>query len=81
MPRRLLVVLSDGFAYDHGYEGLYGEADARRALVEARRRGVGCICLSVASEAEPAALRRVFGVAPRAYRAGTRRMPSFTARQ
>jgi nitric oxide reductase activation protein len=62
-PRRLLVVLSDGFAYDHGYEGLYGEADARRALVEARRRGVGCICLSVGSEAEPAALRRVFGVA------------------
>ena len=30
--RRLLVVLSDGFAYDHGYEGAYGEADARRAL-------------------------------------------------
>ena len=28
-PRRLLVVLSDGFAYDHGYEGRYGEADAR----------------------------------------------------
>ena len=26
--RRLLVVLSDGFAYDHGYEGRYGEADA-----------------------------------------------------
>ena len=46
-PRRLLVVLSDGFAYDHGYEGRYGEADARRALVEARRRGVGCLCLSV----------------------------------
>ena len=40
-PRRLLVVLSDGFAYDHGYEGRYGEADARHALVEARRRGVG----------------------------------------
>ena len=46
-PRRLLVVLSDGFAYDHGYEGRYGEADARRALTEARRRGVGCVCLSV----------------------------------
>ena len=26
--RRLLVVVSDGFAYDHGYEGRYGEADA-----------------------------------------------------
>src|SRR4029453_16797325 len=37
--RRLLVVLSDGFAYDHGYEGRYGEADARRALAASRRGG------------------------------------------
>ena len=37
--RRLLVVLSDGLAYDHGYEPAYGAADARRALAEARRRG------------------------------------------
>lgn len=65
-PRRLLVVLSDGFAYDHGYQGSYAEADARRALVEARRRGVGCICLSVGTNAELAALRRVFGAAAHA---------------
>ena len=31
-PRRLLVVVSDGFAYDYGYEGAYGEADARRRV-------------------------------------------------
>ncbi len=37
--RRLLVVLSDGLAYDHGYERAYGEADARRALAEARLAG------------------------------------------
>jgi Mg-chelatase subunit ChlD len=60
-PRRLLVVLSDGFAYDHGYEGRYGEADARRALLEARRRGIGCLCLSVGADADLAALKRVFG--------------------
>ena len=59
-------MLSDGFAYDHGYEGRYGEADARRALVEARRRGVGCLCLSVGTDADPAALRRVFGTAAHA---------------
>ena len=59
-------MLSDGFAYDHGYEGRYGEADARRALAEARRRGVGCLCLSVGADAEPAALRRVFGAAAHA---------------
>jgi nitric oxide reductase activation protein len=65
-PRRLLVVLSDGFAYDHGYEGRRGEADARRALAEARRRGVGCLCLSVGADTDPEALRRVFGPAAHA---------------
>ena len=64
--RRLLVVLSDGFAYDHGYEGAYGEADARRALAEARRRGTACLCLSIAAGTDPAALRRVFGSAAHA---------------
>jgi hypothetical protein len=61
--RRLLVVLSDGFAYDHGYEGPYGEADARRALAEVRRGGTGCLCLSLAAPRDPDALRRVFGTA------------------
>ena len=64
--RRLLVVLSDGFAYDHGYGGLYGEADARRALTEARRRGLGCLCISVGAGTAPTALRRVFGTAAHA---------------
>jgi hypothetical protein len=64
--RRLLVLLSDGFAYDHGYEGSYGEADARRALAETRRRGIGCLCLSIGASTDPAALRRVFGTAAHA---------------
>jgi len=64
--KRLLVVISDGFAYDHGYEGGYGEADARRALTEARRSGVGCLCLSVGAGVEAADLRRVFGTAAHA---------------
>jgi hypothetical protein len=59
--RRLLLVLSDGLAYDYGYGGPYGEADARRALSEARRRGTACLCISVGAVSEPAALRRVFG--------------------
>jgi len=65
-PRRLLVVVSDGFAYDHGYEGTYGEADARRALSEARRRGTGCLCLSVGAATDAESLRRVFGTAAHA---------------
>ncbi|HZQ84377.1 MAG TPA: VWA domain-containing protein [Acidimicrobiales bacterium] len=75
-PHRLLVVLSDGLAYDHGYEGRYGEADARRALIEARRRGVGCLCLSVGATGEPAALRRVFGTAAHASVPRPDRLPS-----
>jgi hypothetical protein len=65
-PRRALVVVSDGFAYDHGYEGDYGEADARRALSEARRRGIACVCISVGATTQPDALRRVFGSAAHA---------------
>jgi nitric oxide reductase activation protein len=64
--RRLLVVLSDGLAYDHGYEPDYGAADARRALAEARRRGTACLCLSVGASTDVEALRRVFGSAAHA---------------
>jgi hypothetical protein len=60
-PRQLLVVLSDGLAYDHGYEPVYGAADARHALGEARRQGVGCLCLSVGAATDCETLRRVFG--------------------
>jgi hypothetical protein len=59
--RRLLVVLSDGLAYDHGYERAYGAADARHALTEARRRGTGCVCLTIGAGTDVASLRRVFG--------------------
>jgi nitric oxide reductase activation protein len=61
--RRLLVVLSDGFPYDDGYEGAYAEADARRALAETRRQGVGCLCLTLGASTAPKGLRRVFGTA------------------
>jgi nitric oxide reductase NorD protein len=59
--RRLMVVLSDGLAYDHGYERAYGAADARRALSEARRRGTGCVCLTIGAGTDLESLRRVFG--------------------
>lgn len=64
--RRLLVVLSDGLAYDHGYEPVYGAADARRALAEARQQGVGCLCLGIGASTDAEALRRVFGSAAHA---------------
>jgi len=64
--RRLLVVLSDGLAYDHGYERIYGAADARRALAEARGRGTGCLCLTIGAGTDVDDLRRVFGSAAHA---------------
>jgi nitric oxide reductase NorD protein len=64
--QRLLVVLSDGLAYDHGYERVYGAADARRALAEARRRGTGCLCLTIGAATDANELQRVFGSAAHA---------------
>lgn len=58
--RRLLVVISDGFPYDHGYERSYAEGDARMALDEARAAGVGCLCLNLGSSTAPDALARVY---------------------
>ncbi|EUA33635.1 hypothetical protein I552_4414 [Mycobacterium xenopi 3993] len=65
-PYRLLVVLSDGLAYDHGYERVYGAADARHALAEARRRGIGCLCLTVGASTGVDDLKQVFGSAAHA---------------
>jgi nitric oxide reductase activation protein len=62
-PSRLLVVLSDGFPYDDGYEGRYAEADAHRALSELRADGVACLCLSIGAATEAGNLERVFGAA------------------
>jgi Mg-chelatase subunit ChlD len=62
-PNRLLLVLSDGFPYDDGYEGRYAEADASKALEELRGEGVACLCLSIGASTEDAVLERVFGAA------------------
>ena len=62
-PNRLLVLLSDGFPYDVGYEGRYAEADAHKALEELRTDGIACLCLSIGAATVPAALERVFGSA------------------
>ena len=66
MLHRLLIIISDGFAYDDGYEGAYAEADACRAVVEARSRGIGCVCVNLASATDSGTLDRVFGPAAHA---------------
>ncbi|HZQ77905.1 MAG TPA: VWA domain-containing protein [Acidimicrobiia bacterium] len=65
-PNRLLVVLSDGFPFDDGYESRYAEADARKALEEVRGDGVACLCLSIGAPTPTESLDRVFGSASHA---------------
>jgi Mg-chelatase subunit ChlD len=65
-PNRLLLVLSDGFPYDDGYEARYAEADAHKALEELRADGVACLCLSIGATTPIDALQRVFGSASHA---------------
>jgi hypothetical protein len=60
---KLLVVVSDGLPYDHGYEASYGEQDTRRALSEAVGAGVGCLCLSLGEAKGDEALQRMWGSA------------------
>lgn len=62
-PNRLLIVLSDGFPYDDGYEGRYAEADTQKALEELRMNGIACLCLLLGAAAASDALERVFGAA------------------
>ena len=51
-PRRhkLLVTLSDGRPDDFGdeYRGRYGIEDTRRALLEAREKGIRSYCVTIA---------------------------------
>ncbi|MDB4985123.1 MAG: hypothetical protein JWN04_301 [Myxococcaceae bacterium] len=58
---RLLLLLSDGFAYDDGYERAYAEADTAHALAEAKKRGIACVCLNVGSDQDDAPLERLYG--------------------
>ncbi|OBB31992.1 hypothetical protein A5792_14160 [Mycolicibacterium peregrinum] len=63
---RLLIVVSDGLAFDHGYELDYGAQDVRRALAEVRGGGTGCLCLTVGATTSSEDLRLVFGTAAHA---------------
>lgn len=62
-PHKLLILISDGFPYDDQYEGDYAAGDTRKAIEEARARGVAVVCLSVGSEADARRLDGVFGAA------------------
>lgn len=61
MPRKLLLVISDGYPYDDQYEGQYAAEDTRRALDEARENHVACVCLSIGSDVGNKKLEAIYG--------------------
>ena len=63
MPYCVLIVITDGFSYDHDYEGKYGEEDTRKALEEIRASGIGCLCLTIGSSQDEEKLKSVYGPA------------------
>ncbi|WP_159234352.1 nitric oxide reductase activation protein NorD [Mycolicibacterium vanbaalenii] len=63
--RRVLILVSDGVAYDHGYSGAYAAADTRHALSETRARSIATLCVTVGADTREAELRQVFGDTPR----------------
>lgn len=63
LPNRLLVLITDGIAYDQDYEQSYAEGDARKALQEAKTAGTACVCLSVGSSTQTEKLVEIFGAA------------------
>jgi nitric oxide reductase NorD protein len=60
---RLMVLLSDGFAYDDEYEGMHARADTAQALREARQAGIGCVCLNIGSPQDDVVLKQLYGSA------------------
>lgn len=60
-PFKLLLLISDGFPYDDEYEEEYAASDTRKAIEEARARGVAVACLSVGSDADAHRLEQVYG--------------------
>jgi nitric oxide reductase NorD protein len=60
---RLMVLLSDGFAYDDEYDGMHARFDTAQALREARQAGIACVCLNIGSPQDDVVLKQLYGSA------------------
>ncbi len=56
----VLLVIGDGLPYDDGYEDRYARADARQAIKEAARRGIGVAGIGIRSSTEPQVLEDIW---------------------
>lgn len=63
LPNRLMILITDGIAYDQDYEQSYAEGDARKALLEAKAAGTACVCLCIGSGTQTEKLKEIFGAA------------------
>ncbi|MBU4036538.1 MAG: VWA domain-containing protein [Proteobacteria bacterium] len=63
LPYQILITITDGFSYDHGYEGEYGEEDTKKAIEEIRSKGIGCLCITIGSDQQEEKLKNIFGKA------------------
>jgi nitric oxide reductase activation protein len=63
LPNRLLILITDGLAYDQDYEGEYAREDTRMALRDAQAAGTACVCLCIGGSATAEQLEQVFGSA------------------
>jgi nitric oxide reductase NorD protein len=58
---RIILLLSDGFAYDDEYEGQHAQTDTAKALAEAQAQGIGCVCLNIGSNQNDEVLQKLYG--------------------
>lgn len=59
--RNVMLVISDGFPYDEGYEGDYAAADTMQALREVREANIAPVCVSIGTEQSDDSLLQIFG--------------------
>jgi len=58
---KLMLMLTDGFAYDDGYEGRYARADTAQALREAETAGVASVCVHLGTDQADSILGELYG--------------------
>ena len=61
--QRLVIIATDGFAFDNDYQGRYAREDTRRSLQEMQAQGVGCLCLAMGIDQDFNSLSEIFGPA------------------
>jgi Mg-chelatase subunit ChlD len=61
----VMLLLSDGFAYDDQYEGHHAQEDTAQALREAQSHDIACVCLNIGSQQDDQVLQQLYG--PSAY--------------